>query len=138
MTDQFSDPPGKKSEWMATAIREQMAPLVEAWDARSEDMLAVLREAGDTRVQVRAAARTIRVAAWLGVLAALVAGVTIWLALDAERRESRLDRERARVERDEAVRQVIEAGREDRRALEQLVRERICPLPPPCKSGQRR
>jgi uncharacterized membrane protein len=128
-----SEAPGRRRQWVSEAISEHMRPLVDAWDARSEDMLAVLREAGDTRIEVRRAARTIRVAAWLGVLAALLTGASLTFVLERSRDAARQDRERARVEQAAAVQQLIEAGREDRRAIEQLVRERICPTCPPAK-----
>lgn len=105
------------------AVAEQLAPVAAAWDARSRDMLDVLAEASDAKAQVRSAARTIKVAAWIGVAALLLSGFSIWRVLEQERLDRRVFREQEQVRRLEAAQLIIDAGHEDVRRIDVLVRD---------------
>lgn len=109
------------------ALVEQMAPLLTAWDARSGDMLAVLAEAGDARVQVRSAARTIKAAGWIGVLAMIVGLGSIRLVLQSERDDRRKFREAEAIRRLDAAQMIIKAGHEDVKRIDELVQGQWCP-----------
>ncbi len=79
------------------------APVQRAWDQRAEDMLAVLADSSQARSEVKRAVRTIRICAWSGVLAILLASLTIWQVLERDRRESRRLRELDRMLQDAAI-----------------------------------
>ena len=83
------------------AVQRELGPVRQLWEARSQDMLDVLADAAEARAHVRAATQTIRLAAWLGVLALVTATLGIWLVLDRERIERRVARQLddARLER---------------------------------------
>lgn len=105
------------------AVAAQLAPVAEAWDARSRDMLDVLAEASDAKQQVRSAARVIKVAGWIAVAGVLLSGFSIWRVLEQERLDRRVFREQEAVRRLEAAQLIIAAGREDVRRIDVLVRE---------------
>lgn len=127
-------PTSTQREWLRQAVHdvlvEQMAPLLSTWDARSSDMLEVLAEAGSARLQVRSAARSIKVAGWLGVLA-LVAGLaSIWIVLEHERDDRRKFRDAEAIRRLEAAQMIIKAGHEDVTRIDELVQGQWCPKVP--------
>lgn len=105
------------------AVAEQLAPVANAWDARSRDMLDVLAEASDAKQQVRRAARTIKLAGWIAVAGVLLSGFSIWRVLEQERIDRRVFREQEAVRRLEAAQLIIDAGREDVRRIDVLVRD---------------
>src|SRR5262245_61972145 len=105
------------------ALDEQLAPVLETWDARTRDMLDVLAEASDAKQQVRSAARTIKLAGWIGVAGLLLSGFAIWRVLEQERLDRRVFREQEQVRRLEAAQLIIDAGREDVRRIDVLVRD---------------
>jgi hypothetical protein len=107
----------------------QMKPILDAWDARSRDMLDVLREAGDVKAQVRSASTTIKLAGWAGVFVLLLSGVAVWSVLEQERADRRLFREQEQLRRLEAAQLIIDAGHDDVRRIDDLVREG-CRVPP--------
>lgn len=72
------------------AVSEALAPVREMWNQRSQDMLDVIAHASDSQAQIRAGVRTMRRAAWAGVLVLLFTGFALWKSDDAERQ----DRER--------------------------------------------
>jgi hypothetical protein len=85
------------------AIEQAFVPVQRAWDQRAEDMLAVLADSSQARSEIKRAVRTIRLCAWCGVLAILLASITVWQVLERDRRESRKLRELDHVERVAAV-----------------------------------
>lgn len=89
------------------AIAEAMKPVLGTWDARSGDMLDVLREAGEAKAQVRRAVATIKACAWLTVLLMLVAGGCLWVALERERADRRAFRESEQARRREAAELIV-------------------------------
>lgn len=121
--DRDGMPPTALQRAVREAVVAQLKPVAEAWDARSRDMLDVLAEASDAKQQVRSAARTIKVAGWIGVAALLLSGFSIWRVLDQERLDRRVFREQEQVRRLEAAQLIIDAGREDVRRIDVLVRE---------------
>lgn len=80
-------------------LREQFAPVLQAWDARAGDMLAVLADSTAARIEIKAAVRTIRACAWCGVLALLLVGFSVWTVLEHDRAELRRLRELDQRER---------------------------------------
>ena len=126
-------PTPAQRQWIREAVRlelgAQMAPILDAWDKRSRDMLDVLREAADAKAQVRSASRTIKLAGWLGVASLLVSGLLIWQVLERERSERRSFRESEQLRRLEAAQLIIDAAHEDVRRIDTLVRE-ACPVTP--------
>lgn len=125
--DGMPPPTSTQREWIREAVRvelaAQMKPILDAWDRRSQDMLAVLSEAADAKHQVRSASRTIKLAGWLGVLSLVVSGVMIWQVLERERSDRRAFREAEAVRRLDAAQMIIAAGHEDVRRIDVLVRE---------------
>jgi hypothetical protein len=123
--------------WIREAVRlelgAQMKPILVAWDNRSRDMLDVLREAGDVKAQVRSATTTIKLAGWAGVFAVIIVGFALWSVLEGERADRRLFREQEQLRRIEAAQLVIDAGREDVRRIELLVRD-ACPVKPAARN----
>lgn len=74
-------------------VRQALAPVVQAWDARSADMLAVLADAEEARQLARRTWGVIRGIAWLAV-GALVAGlICIAWILEHERQDRQRFRE---------------------------------------------
>lgn len=128
--DDRPPPTPSQREWIREAVRAelavQMAPILEAWDARSRDMLDVLGEAGDAKRQVRSAATTIKLAGWLGVTVLAVCGVSLWFVLERERTDRRAFRDQEQLRRLEAAQLIIAAGRDDVQRIDTLLRDR-CP-----------
>lgn len=116
-------PPTTLQRALRDALDEQLAPVIKTWDARTRDMLDVLAEASDAKQQVRSAARTIKLAAWIGVAVVLLSGFSIWRVLEQERLDRRVFREQEQVRRLEAAQLIIDAGREDVRRIDVLVRD---------------
>ena len=121
--DRDGMPPTALQRAVREAVVAQLKPVADAWDARSRDMLDVLAEASDAKQQVRSAARTIKLAGWIGVAALLASGFSIWWVLERERETRRLFRESEQLKRLEAAQLIIDAGREDVRRIDVLVRE---------------
>ena len=88
------------------AVRESLAPVGRFLDERSQLMLEVVADAAEARAQVRAAVRTVRLTAWLGVLVVLAAGFSVWQVLDAERLDRRRATETGEQRRDSAVERI--------------------------------
>jgi hypothetical protein len=116
-------PTPNQRDVIVEAIAVALAPVATAWDARSQDMLDVLKDAGDARRQVRQAVRTIKVAAWLGVLTMIAGVVSITTVLEHERRDRRSFRQEESLRRLEAAQLVIKASREDAHRVESMLRE---------------
>lgn len=85
------------------AVREALAPVGRFLDERSQLMLDVVADAAEARVQVKAAVRTVRLTAWLGVLVLLACAASVWQVLDAERVDRRRSVEMQEGRRDTAV-----------------------------------
>lgn len=128
--DDEHPPTSAQQAWIREAVRvelqQQMRPILDTWDKRSADMLDVLREAADTKQQVRSASTTIKVAGWLGVGVIVICAAALWLVLERERADRREFREIEALRRLEAARLIIDAGHEDVRRIDVLVRE-ACP-----------
>jgi hypothetical protein len=129
--DALPPPTPSQREWIRDAVRAelalQMKPILDAWDRRSQDMLAVLSEASDAKHQVRSAARTIKIAGWLGVISLVGSGFGLWHVLERERADRRAFRESEAIRRLDAAQMIIAAGHEDVRRIDALVREHSCP-----------
>jgi len=125
--DDAPPPTSTQQLWIRDAVRTelgtQMKPILDAWDKRSADMLDVLREAADTKQQVRSASMTIKLAAWAGVFVLLLTGGAFWHVLERERADRRLFREQEQLRRLDAAQLIIDAGRLDVRHVEALLRE---------------
>lgn len=96
-------PPEAEVSAARRAIEAVFAPVQRAWDQRAEDMLAVLADSSQARAEVRRAVRTIRICAWCGVLAILLASLTVWQVLERDRRENRNRRELDRMLQEAAL-----------------------------------
>lgn len=135
LLDDDEEPPPTSSQqaWLREAMRSEMTsqfkPILDTWDRRAADMLDVLKEAADTKAQVRSATTTIKVTGWLAVAVLVIATASLWLVLERERADRRDFREAEAMRRIEAAQLVIEAGREDVRRINDLVRE-ACPVKP--------
>ncbi len=88
-------------------VVEVMRPIRSMWDARSNDMLAVLAQSGESAMRVREAVRTIRLCAWCGVFGIVLVGVSVWQVLDHDRAELRKLRELDRIERQAASEELL-------------------------------
>lgn len=105
------------------AVRAHFGGLLRTWDDRSKDMLDVLAESADARRQVRDAARSIKLAGWLGVFAMALGVIVVWLVLESERGERRKLREAEGLRRAEASALIVEQVRaEGRRVVEECQR----------------
>ena len=133
LDDDEPPPTPAQQQWIREAMRielaEQMKPVLKTWDARSADMLDVLRDAGDARAQVRSAARTIKAASWLGVAAVLASGLLIWQVLVSERAARRAFRAAARQRRNEATQLIIDRMRVEASGINDQLRDGPCPKP---------
>lgn len=69
------------------AVQEALAPVREMWDQRSQDMLDVIAHSTAAQVEVHSGVRTMRRAAWAGVMVLLFTGFALWASNDAERQE---------------------------------------------------
>lgn len=85
------------------AVSEALAPVGRFLDDRSQLMLDVVADAAEARVQVKAAVRTVRRTAWLGVLVLLACGWSVWFVLDQERQDRIRAAEAGERRRDNAV-----------------------------------
>lgn len=115
---ELEGPPTESDELRALERQRRVmgdlfAPVQRAWDDRASDMLAVLADSAQARAEVKSAVRTIRTCAWLGVLALLLVGASVWQVLEHDRAELRKLRELDRLERQAAVE---EMGRRVNRA----------------------
>lgn len=74
---------------VAEGLQTALAPVVQAWDDRSRDMLAVLADAEEARQQVKQTARVMRGVAWLACVAIIAGLGSIAVILEHERQDRR-------------------------------------------------
>lgn len=85
------------------AVSEALAPVREMWNQRSQDMLDVIAHTSESQVQIRVGVRTMRRAAWAGVMVLLFTGFALWRSAQDEREERIRAIDRGELRRSVAV-----------------------------------